>query len=141
MALLVDIADAVVTELNGASLSMPFTAARAYLPQFDLVEMVDLHVTVVPRTTTRVFVTREKTQREYVIHVGVQQKLQSLALAEPDGLMDLVEEIADLFHGNTLTDPECVCMSAETAPTYVPEHMDEMRQFTGVVALTFRLWR
>ncbi len=57
MALIVDIAEAVVTELNapstvlgaGGTFSQSFTARRLYRPEFDLAEMGDLHVTVVPK--------------------------------------------------------------------------------------------
>jgi len=49
MARIADIADAVVTALNGHTFSQPLTAARAYRPVFDLKDMTDLHVTVVPK--------------------------------------------------------------------------------------------
>ena len=49
MALVTDVADAVVAELNATAFSQPLEAKRSYLPQFDLAEMKDLHVTVVPK--------------------------------------------------------------------------------------------
>lgn len=39
MSVAVDIADAVVGELNGGSFSQQFTARRAYQPVFELAEM------------------------------------------------------------------------------------------------------
>jgi len=51
MSVIVDIADAVVTELNAPGepgFSMPFTAERLYRPDFELPEMKYLHVSVVP---------------------------------------------------------------------------------------------
>ena len=46
---ILDIADAVVDELNDAiGLSQEFTATRAYLPEFELPELSTLRVTVLP---------------------------------------------------------------------------------------------
>ena len=48
MALAIDIADAVVTELAGGTFSQVFTPARRVLPQFELADLKNLQVTVVP---------------------------------------------------------------------------------------------
>jgi hypothetical protein len=46
MAVILDIADAVVAELNATAFSQPLTAERYYRPQFELSEMTELKVTV-----------------------------------------------------------------------------------------------
>jgi hypothetical protein len=43
------IADAVVEQLNSASFSQALMAVRHYQPRFDLAEMTELKVSVVPR--------------------------------------------------------------------------------------------
>lgn len=59
MATIIEIADAVVAELNGASFSQPVTAARHYQPTFDLQDMTELHVSVVPRSLASMAKTTE----------------------------------------------------------------------------------
>jgi len=141
MPTITDISDAVVAELNDASFSREFTAQRSYLPRFELPEMADLHVTVVPRGLEISTATRAGHQHDYRIDVAVQQKLLTGDAPEIDGLVGLTEEIADHFRGRTLEAPQAACVAVETEPVYVAEHMDEMRQFTSVITLTFRTWR
>jgi len=141
MATIIEIADAVVAELNDASFSRSFSAVRSYLPRFELPEMAELHVTVVPRGLDISTGTRAGHQHDYRIDVAVQQKLQSGSISEIDELVGLMEEIADHFRGRTLADPPASCVAVENEPVYVAEHMDEMRQFTSVITLTLRTWR
>ena len=142
MATLVDIANAVVTELNGASFSLPFEAVRHYRPVFNLAEMQSIHVSVVPKATSQEIHSRSRTVGDYQVDVGVQQKFADGA--ELDPLMTLVEEIADQFRFKRLALPggqEAVWVRTENDPVYAPEHVDELRQFTSVLTLTFRVVR
>ena len=52
---IVDLAEAVVTELNAGSFSMAFTATRHYVPKIDLKDAASLSVQVpnAPRTDSR----------------------------------------------------------------------------------------
>ncbi|MFB3894542.1 MAG: hypothetical protein ACE15C_21275, partial [Phycisphaerae bacterium] len=97
MALIADIAGAVVTALNGHTFSQPFTAARAYLPVFDLKDMKDLHVTVVPRGVELTTAGRGLAASDIQIDVAVQKKLALADSAEIDALMGLVQEIAEFI--------------------------------------------
>ena len=142
MATILDIADAVVAELNGGSFGLPFTATRAYIPRFDLEEMATLRVTVVPKGVQITRGSRGKDQHDYRVDVGVQQKFEQEDAAELDSLMGLVEQIADHFRSLALeTDPEAVCVAVENGPVYAQEHMREGRLFTSILTLTFRAWR
>ena len=59
--------------------------------------------------------------------------------AELDPLMSLVEEIIDRFEGRRLeTYPQAICVKAENEPVFSQEHIEQFRQFTSVIALTFR---
>jgi hypothetical protein len=142
MAVILEIANAVVAELNGATFSMPFTAVRHYQPKFDLMEMKTLHVSVVPRSLLAAkAVDRNQASVDYLIDVGVQQKTD-MSQAALDGLMALVEEIADHFRGKPLSGyPSARCMVVKNEPIYFPDHLEQLRQFTSVLTLTFRLWR
>lgn len=148
MALTLDIADAVVAELNAAppgAFDLSFTAARRVLPVFDLVEMADPHVSVVPRAVEIAGATRSASQHDVRIDVGIQQKLA------PDGvdvdqqvqpLCGLVEQIADYLRRRALQAmPFAVWVRTANDPIYAPEHLAQFRQFTSVLTLTYRILR
>ena len=138
MTLAIDIADAVVTALNGQGFSQPFTAARAYRPAFDLREMKDLHVTVVPKGVELTTAGRGFAQSDVQIDIGVQQKLATGDDAEIDVLMGLVEEIAEFVRA-TRQFGDAVWVKTENVPIYSQEHLGELRQFTSVLTLTLRV--
>ena len=94
MATIIDIADAVVAQLNGGSFSQPLTAERHYQPKFELPQMTALHVSVVPRGLASKTLDRSRDTFDYQIDVAVQQKTD-MSGASLDGLMNLVEELAD----------------------------------------------
>lgn len=139
---LLRVADAVVAALNAAALSLPFTAERHYQPVFDLAEMKDLHVTVVPRGVEVSQTARGKGTFDYKVDVAVQKKFEKGDAAELDPLMELVGEVAEMFRAKRLEEfPEAVWVKTEHAPVYAQEHMQELRQFTSVMTLTFRVVR
>jgi hypothetical protein len=141
MATILDIADAVVKELNNTTFSQPVTAQRHYLPKFDLAEMKDLHVSVVPRGLASKALDRSRDNFSYLVDIGVQQK-SDMTLAALDALMNLVEEIADHFRTKPMSNfPEARCTEVKNEPVYAPPHLNELRQFTSVVTLTFRVVR
>lgn len=141
MAIILDIADAVVAELNAHAFSRPVTAERHYLPRFDLQEMSGLRVSVVPRALVNKPLDRGRDSFDYQIDVAVQQKID-LSKAALDALMVLVEEIADHFRKQPLAAfPSARCIEVKNEPVYAQEHLAEFHQFTSVVTLTFRVWR
>jgi len=145
MGAIVDIANAVMAELNGHTFSRSFTAQRLYRPVFDLGEMKTLHVSVVPKGVELQGASRTLVQHDYQIDVGVQKKLPTSPSgddAEIDALMALVEEIADFFRQRRLqTMPSAVWVQTQNLPIYSQEHLEQMRQFTSVLTLTFRVLR
>ena len=138
MAMIADIAGAVVTALNGHTFSQPFTAARAYRPVFDLKEMTDLHVTVVPKGVELTTAGRGLAQSDVQIDIGVQKKLAGGDNAEIDALMGLVQEIAEFVRG-TGRFGDAAWVKTENTPVYSQEHLGELRQFTSVLTLTLRV--
>jgi hypothetical protein len=140
MSTIADIAAAVVTELNGHAFGQPFTAQRLYLPVFDLADMTDLHVTVVPKGVSVEPFGRAACQYDYSLDVGVQKKLSSGDAAEIDPLLALVEEIGQFFRNRRLAAyPAAIWARTEYAHLYAQEHMAQLRQFTSVITLTFRV--
>jgi hypothetical protein len=144
MAVLVDIADAVVAELNGHAFSKPFTAERSYRPVYSREEMKGLHVTVVPAGFTIELAGRNQSQTDYVVEVGIMHAPETLDAGAMDALMGLVEEIVAFFKFRRLAVYQvAVCMKAALAAGcergYAAEHVDQLQQFTSVLALTFRV--
>jgi hypothetical protein len=83
--------------LNGQTFSQPVTAERAYRAAFDLQEMKDLHVTVVPKGVELTTAGRGIAQSDVQVDIGVQKKLATGDDAEIDELMGLVQEIAEFI--------------------------------------------
>jgi hypothetical protein len=53
-----------------------------------------------------------------------------------------VEEIGLFLRDRRLAAcPAAVWLRTENVPIYAPEHLDELRQFTSVLTLTFRVVR
>jgi hypothetical protein len=138
MALISDIADAVVAALNGRTFSQPVTAERAYRAAFDLQEMKDLHVTVVPKGVELTTAGRGLAQSDMQIDIGVQKKLATGDDAEIDELMGLVQEIAEFIRAMRQFG-DAGWVKTENTPIYSQEHLGELRQFTSVLTLTLRV--
>ena len=140
MPLITQVAEAVITELNGATFSLPFTAVRSYLPRSELAELKTLKVTVVPSGLSVVTASRGQTQQDVAIDVAVQQKLAGEDNADLDPLLALAEEIAAHFRGKRLSSfSNAIWVKTEFKTIYAPDHIDQLRTFTSVVTLTFRV--
>lgn len=145
MSLISAIADAVVAELNGAAAGtfvQAFTAARHYRPQFDLAELKTLRVSVVPKGIAITGLMRSANQHDVSVDVAVQKKVNPTDSAELDGLMTLVEQIADYLRLRRLTAlPTALWTKTDNVPVYSPEHLETKQVFTSVLTLTFRVVR
>jgi len=128
----------VVAELNGHEFSQAFTAVRAYRPEYDLREMADLRVTVVPKAVEMTTAGRGLAQNDIQIDLAVQKKLSSCDNPEIDTLMGLVQEIAEFVRA-TGRFGDAMWVRAENIPIYSQEHLGEMRLFTSVLTLTLRV--
>lgn len=137
---ILNLADAIVTDLNGHTFSQPFTAVRGYLPTFELPDLGDLKVTVVPKEDEGKLDTRASSLHDYSVEIGIQKKPPTIDNGELDPLMLLTQEVADFFlfgkqpGGATL-------FSSDIRILYLQEHLHKLRQFTSVVTLSFRSWR
>jgi len=142
MALVTDIVEAVKESLNVGAFSQAFIAKRYYQPLFELPEMQELHVSVVPNGLTILGLGRAQSQVDVKVDVAVQKKLQAGDALELDPLMALVEEIADFFRFQRLPGfPEAIWVKTENSPIYAQEHLEQLRQFTSILTFTFRVAR
>jgi len=140
MPLITAVADAVVAELNGQSFSLPFTAQRHYQPRYELKDLKTLHVTVIPNGLTTGTLGRGGQQREVAIDIAVQKKLNKETNTDLDPLLTLAEEIAESFQPKRLTAyPSAIWKQTEFRAIYSAEHLQQNRQFTSVMTVTFTI--
>ncbi len=141
MSVITDIADAVTESLNTGSFSETFTAERLHQPSFDLPELDTLHVSVVPKSLTITNATRHHSYFDCAIDVGIQQRVNGDG--EVDALLDLAQEIADHLRMQGLAIPgaQATWLSIEHDPVVASEHLDQNRQLTSVLTVTYRVKR
>jgi len=141
------IADAVAAELNAAeegAFGLAFTAQRVYLPEKDLPELVDLSVCVVPKGIETAVAGRNMIQHDVSIDIGVRKKLSASASAgsdhvELDSLSELVEQIAGYLRLRPLSMAPARWIGSSVNPIYAVEHLRELRQFTSVLTVIYRV--
>jgi len=143
--LITQIAQAVTDALNAGvaedAFAMSFNAERAYLPVYELPDMADLKVTVVPKRRTIAGGTRGASQQDVAVDIAVQKRVNPADLEESDALVALIESIGNYlrFKRLDLGDVTASWLLAEHEPVYAPEHMEQMNQFTSVLTVTYRL--
>lgn len=144
MSLVLDVADAVAAELNAApvspaTFSQTFAAERLVLPIFELADLAELKVTVVPRSLQITGSTRAASQYEVAIDIGVQKRVGKQVDDDVEALSTLVDEIADYLRRRPLSGASYVAwVSIANEPVYAPEHLAEQRVFTSVLTVTYR---
>ncbi|HET6442441.1 MAG TPA: hypothetical protein VFH53_08695 [Phycisphaerae bacterium] len=147
MTIIADVADAVAGELATGTFSKAVAVERHWRPRVKLDEAGPddpVIVMVVPKSWGAEVLDRRGTAKTIEIDVAVVRKLGDPAGddAAVDALMDLVEEIAEFFEMRRLTGcPKAAWKRSERDPIYHVPHMDELRQFTGVVTLTYLVVR
>ena len=143
MSLVLDIATAVAAELNAApqgTFDVPVQALCSVLPVYDLTQMADLKVTVVPKAVQIDGATRATSQFDVQIDIGIQRKLGSDLEAEVAALLDLVDQIAEYLRNRPLSAAQhAMWVSTANEPVYAPEHLADKRLFTSVLTLTYRV--
>lgn len=142
MSLVINIADAVTAELNAApagTFDPAIAAVRRVLPEFELADLAELKVSVVPKSVAITGSTRATSQYEIAVDIGVQKKLGKDLDAEVAALSTLMDQIADYLRRRPLTAaPFAAWVGIANEPVYAPEHLAEQRVFTSVLTVTYR---
>ncbi len=142
MALVTDIADAVVAELAGGAFSQSFTPQRRVLPEYELADLKDLRVTVVPAAVEISGASRALSQHDVRIDVGIQKKLGKNLDTEVASLCGLVDEITEFLKRRPLqAAPWAAWVRTANEPVYAADHLAEQRAFTSVLTLTYRVMK
>ena len=149
---LVQIADAIITELQAGTFTRDINPIRSYAEwSMELEDADTLHVDVVPVTMATELGDRNSLQYLCEVDVGIRQRFSQAGTDERDGrilntaidpLVELAEQIGELLSDpaeRRLTDYTTATWEATNvlAP-YYRDHLREMRQFTSVVRLTYR---
>jgi len=136
-----DIADAIVTALNGEEFSQPFTAVKKYLPQYLLEDLATLRVSVIPSIWSAAPKNRALREYQYAVDIAVQKAIDPDTLAEGDAMVALMEEIDKFLAMGRLPGlTEAMWMKSETlgaGGVLVAEHLEEFRVFTGLLRVTW----
>jgi len=142
VALVTDIAGAVVAELAAAgpgTFSQAFTPVLRMLPGYELAELAELRVSVVPKALEISGASRSVCQYDVSVDIGIQKKLGSDLDAEVTDLLGLVDEIAEYLRKRPLAGaPYAAWVHTANEPVYAPDHLAEKRAFTSVLTVTYR---
>lgn len=142
MTTVLQVADSVVAQLNAATFDHEFIAERLYVPNFNLEDLKELRVSVVPRDVELLPLDRVHNRFHCRVDIAVQKKFNKGTNEEIDPLVGLVEKFADLFRMKRLDSFQAArCIKAEHNVLYSSEHWEQLRQFTSLLTLTFELAR
>ena len=143
MKLAFDIADAVVSELNGApaeAFSETFTAVRRVVPLYNISDLRELKVTVVPKKVEISSANRVASSYDCAIDIGIQKKIGTDTDAEVAALSILVGEIVEyLLSKRKLTAANWAQFTKiANDPVYSAEHLAEDRVFFSIVTVNYQ---
>jgi hypothetical protein len=136
-----ELANAVTTELSRAQFSQWFEPKFEFRPLDDLAELRDLHVSVVPGGFGNFKLDRGFDTADYCVHVIVRQKTDMNA-SRLAALVALMQEIADHFWKNPLPGfQNAYCLEVASDPLYSLSDLEKRMDFVGRIRLVYRVRR
>lgn len=130
MSEIIRIAEAVAESLE------KYHAEVLFFPEFELRDLDDLRVVVVPHSTEYKTVSRGRNEEILKVQIGFLKRGSEENL---DDLLQTIEKIGLGFLNRKLGGATCVCVAYN--PIYSPEHLRERGQFTSIIELSFRQFR
>lgn len=127
-----------LAEADGAgTFSRTIDPKFAYAPTWDLEDLAELQVSIVPRSKESTQASRGQIDELFTIEVGLQEQCQPTDLDKIDELLALADEIeTHLEEAGDLAGAYWV--SNERDPLFFPDHLREHSVFTTVIAATYR---
>ena len=113
-----------------------YHAEVSFCPEFNLRDIDEMKVVVVPLAVEYKTVSRAAREELLKVQIGFLKRCDEDALS---GLLDTVERLGLGFLGRKIGD--AICVGVAYNPIYVPEHLRERRQFTSVIELAFKKFR
>lgn len=136
----VQLANAVCSELllSVGTFSKEFSPVVKMIPGWDIKELTDLKVTVVPMYREETGGTRASALNELKVDIGIQKKVDDVELETID-LLGFVQEISDFMRKRPLPGYDGARWTkTENEPLYSAEHLYSKRVFSSVLTLTYR---
>lgn len=130
MSEVIRIAEAVAESLK------KYHAEVLFFPEFELRDLDDLRVVVVPHSTEYKTASRGRHEEILKVQIGF---LKCGTEENLDDLLQTVEKIGLGFLNGKFGGATCVCVAYN--PIYSPEHLRERGQFTSIIELSFRQFR
>lgn len=121
------IAEAVAAELSD------YHAEVLYFPEYELRDLDEMRVAVVPLSTEYKAVSRTAHEELPKVQVGILKRCEEDGI---DAMLQFVEGLGLGFLNKRLAGATCVCVAYN--PIYSPEHLRERGQFISVMELTFK---
>lgn len=150
MSTLHDTADAVKTLLDGATLSKAFDPRFVYDTNLPLEDADQLHVDIVAAGLACTADSRVSLRYEVAIDIAVRYRFGTIEQDAVDGsiAVDEIKPYADLLEeiGELLADPDNRKLTDQTVATWVgneirfpwvPDHLRQNRQYTGIIRATY----
>lgn len=137
MKIAIDIADAIANALGGGTFTEPVTVARRVLPAYELTELKDLTVTVVPKSVQMTNITRDATRYQVAVDIGIQQKIGKDTDAEVLRLSGIVSQIVAVLNRRSFPALGAQFTTLANEPVYAPDFLSEKRLFLSVVTVTY----
>lgn len=146
--LLIQIADAMVAELNAVQAADPetfsrrFTAERLYDYTRDLEETTTLRVDVVPERQEDEPLTRSAWKGTGIVSIAVREKIKTEDTAAVDALTAFVGELRDFWTlpvRRLANMPAAAPVKRQIVYPYLQKQLRDPGQFVSVLQLTFNL--
>ena len=117
------------------------TVSVTPLPGVELDKLTAVpRVSVVPKSVQPQHMTRSGRADNITIDIGVQAKITGNPETDVPKLCRLVRTLLDFMWGRALAHaPEAAFMDAGIDPVYAPEHLQQLRVFTSVVSVTYKV--
>ena len=135
----IDLADQVVLTLNESDCEPAFTAVRKLFPFYELKDLSNLKVTVVPKSLSITASSRNSSELDYQVDIAIQKTVKTPDDPEVNALMELTLAIAKSFRKKIYEDIGAVCFKQSIDPLYSIEHIQPPSVFTSVVTLDFKV--
>ena len=137
--MVLQLSEKIVTTLNDSEFDLEFTAVRTLFPFYELKDLSNLKVTVVPKSVNITTATRSSNEFDYQIDIAIQKAVKSPDDSEVTALTELALAIAKSFRNKVYEDIGAVCFKQSIDPLYSVEHIQPPSVFTSVLTLNFKI--
>lgn len=131
------VAASLAAVLEDLTLGQPFDVVQAFRPSREISDLETLTLTVMPRSIERNSATRSHENVDYLLDVGVQQKLTDTdEETKVAALVAITTTVADTLYGLRLDG--FTCIETKIDPVHSEGHLQNARIFTSIATGRFR---